>query len=170
MITRLLPLCGTGILIAIVALLGIKAAEVSKIKLAYPEAAPAQDAPTTQAQSAKIIQRPDVYYAAITERPVFDPSRRPYVPKVAATETAPKPAVETPKPVAQAVETPPPEVNFQGIITRDERTAALIGLNGEAPAWVAQGDPIAGWTLSDIGNDWIEISRDARSIRVDMYK
>lgn len=170
MIARLLPLIGTGILIAITALLGIKAAEVSKRRPANSVATLTQDAPAPQTQTAHIAQRPDAYYAAITERPVFAPLRRPYVPKVAASEPAPKPAVEVPKPVAQAIEARPPEVTFQGIITRDERKAALIGLDGEAPAWVAQGDSIAGWTLSNIGNDWIEISRDARSIRVDMYK
>lgn len=169
MIVRLLPLIGTGSLIAIVALLGMKAAEVSQIKVTSPETTPKQNVPTASTHPTQITQRPAVYYAAITERPVFDPSRRPYVPEAVAPEPVPEPVEEAPEP-SQPKELPPPELTLQGIITRDERTAALIGINGEAPSWVAQGDPVADWTLNDIGNDWIEISRGARIIRVDMYK
>lgn len=170
MIARLLPLIGTGILAATVTLLGVKMAHLSKIKHVYSEATLTQATPTSPAQTTQVTQRPDAYYAAITERPVFSPLRRPYVPKVVTSAPISKPVLVVSKPVVQAAEAPPPEVTFQGVITRDERTAALIGLNGEAPTWVVQGDAIAGWTLSNIGNDWIEISRAARSIRVDMYK
>lgn len=169
MIARLLPLIGTGILIAIVALLGMRAAEVSQIKITSPETVHERDVPTSSAPQTRATQRPAVYYAAITERPVFDPSRRPYVPVAVAPEPVPEPVEEAPEP-SQPKEVPPPELTLQGIITRDERTAALIGINGEVPSWVTQGDPVADWTLNDIGNDWIEISRDARIIRMDMYK
>lgn len=169
MIARLFPLIGTGSLIAIVALLGMKAAEVSQIMITSPETALKQDVPTASASPTQVTQRPAVYYAAITERPVFDPSRRPYTPEAVASEPVPEPVEEAPEP-SQPQEVPPPELTLQGIITRDEQTAALIGINGETPSWIAQGDPVADWTLNNIGNDWIEISRDARIIRVDMYK
>lgn len=173
MIARLFPLIGTGSLIALVGLLGFKAHEASQTKIASPKIASTQNVLTPSASPTQLIQRPAVYYATITNRPVFAPSRRPYVPEIIAPKPvsmpAPESVEEAPKP-AQQIEIAPPEVVLQGVIARDERTAALIGINGESPAWVGQGDQVAGWTLSDIGSDWIEISREARSIRVGMYK
>lgn len=172
MISRLLPLLGTASLIAVVAMLGAKALEVSRVELQQPATLETTQNSVPISDSAQIVTRPAIYYAAITDRPLFEPDRRPYVaePQTPPPEPEPLavPIIEEPEPVVQ-VEAPPPTLSLQGIMTRDNKNAALIGIDGADPEWMAQGEPISTWVLSEIGNDWIEISRDARRIRVDMY-
>lgn len=171
MIKRLFPLIGTSSLLFAVAMLGWKMAEVYKTKPVFVSKT-AVDAPQTPAMAAtrvQVPQRPAIYYAAITDRPLFEPSRRPYTQEETAPEPKPDPVVEAPTPTAPA-ELPPPELILQGVMTLNDNVAALIGINGETPEWVSKGDPVSDWTLSEVGSDWIEISRKARHIRVEMYK
>ena len=171
MIARLLPLVGTASLLAVLMLLGMQASKVYQTKLTHPEPAAPIDMPTEKSAPNLTAARPAVYYNAITQRPLFEPSRRPYVQKIEPPEPEPTPesVVKTPEPAPEK-ETPPPGVLLQGVIADKERNAALISVNGQEPSWVTQGQDIQGWTLNAIGNDWIEISRQARIIRVDMYK
>ena len=171
MIKRLFPLIGTSSLLFVVAMLGWKMAEVYKAKPAFVSemAVGAPQTPAMAAIRAQAPQRPAIYYAAITDRPLFEPSRRPYIQQEIAPEPTPDPVAEAPTPTAPE-ELPPPELTLQGVMTLNDSVAALIGINGETPEWVSIGDPISDWTLSEVGSDWIEISRKARHIRVEMYK
>ena len=169
MITRLFPWIGTGSLVALVAVLGLKAMDVWQTKPARPVAISVPDIAAPTATPDQLVQRPAVYYAAITERPLFEPSRRPYTPETKTLPPEPEPVIETAKP-DEPTEQPPPAITLQGIMAGDERNTALVGVNGGSPVWVSKGDPVADWTVSNIGNDWIEISRKSRSIQVDMYK
>ncbi|WP_457645940.1 hypothetical protein [Profundibacter sp.] len=171
MIARLLPLVGTSLLIALVAMLGLKVFQNIRTKpVQNTVSVPVpQNIPASSSATAPVTNRPAVYYAAITERPLFDPTRRPYAPEQVAVEPEVDEVPKAPTPEPEQ-ETPPPSISLQGIMTRDNKKAALIGINDGDSVWVLQGDPVADWTLSNIGNDWIEISRDARNIRVDMYK
>lgn len=171
MIARFLPLVGTGSLIALVTLLGVKTVEVSKLELVQPETAPKPNTATPETAQARVIQKPAAYYSAITDRPLFEPSRRPYVPETAVHAPEPEPELVPKAPIIVAPqEIPAPTITLQGIMAGDEQNNALIGINGGAPTWVPQGGSVANWILTEVGNDWIEISRDARSIRVDLYK
>lgn len=171
MIGRLLPLIGTGSLMVTVALLGQKAAETYQGQRAFvaETTMPTNKAPTNTLAPTQVAQRPVVYYAAITDRPLFEPTRRPFMREEAVPEFTAEPVDEAPAPAAPT-ELPPPELTLQGVMTMDNNTVALIGINGDIPAWVSKGDTVSGWSLSKIGSDWVEISREARRIRVEMYK
>jgi len=172
MIRRLLPFIGTGSLLLLLVVLGRKAVEVyhaQPVIETIPEQVLEESVQTAQVRQLQITTRPAVYYAAITDRPLFEPGRRPYVEQAAAPEQMPEPVAEPPAPV-QATELPAPELSLQGVMMIDNNTVALIAINGGIPDWVSKGDPVDDWTLSEIGSDWVEISRDARRIRVEMYK
>ncbi|HHI70476.1 MAG TPA: hypothetical protein ENJ91_05690 [Rhodobacteraceae bacterium] len=172
MIARVLPFAGTAILGSAVVILGIKALDVFRVEPTIET--PVEDSFAGASESHResqqaMARRPEVFYAAITERPLFDPSRRPFV----LQETTPAPqdpvpvAVEPEKPPE---ELPPPQIVLQGVITKNDRNSALIGIDGKPSVWVSEGDFVDGWKINEIGSDWIEISQKARNLRVEMYK
>jgi hypothetical protein len=172
MISRLLPFIGTGGLLLLLAWLGVKAVEVYQAQPTYvaiPELSPTEIEKTAPVTQLQVTTRPEVYYAAITDRPLFEPGRRPFIGKTTAPEQVPEPVAEPPA-TAEPKELPPPVLSLQGVMTIDNNTVALIAINGSIPDWVSKGDPVSDWTLSEIGSDWVEISRKSRRIRVEMYK
>ncbi|NSX56914.1 hypothetical protein [Parasulfitobacter algicola] len=111
--------------------------------------------------------RPDVYYAAITERPLFEPGRRPFVIALETPDTTPQNIAPQPQP--QEWEEAP-EIALLGVMQLSEQPSALLSINNQPPTWHMAGAIVAGWTLNEIENNWIELTRETRRLRVDMYQ
>ncbi len=92
-------------------------------------------------------------YADIIERPLFSPTRRPFVPD---TNEAP---VEAPVQAEPAV-----PLELIGVLITTERRAALVQPQGESKAsWVREGERFAGWSIEAIEDGQIRIRSGARS-------
>jgi general secretion pathway protein N len=92
-------------------------------------------------------------YAAVAERPLFQPSRRP----------APPPAPKAAPPIAEAVATqtappattpaPPPvlaPMTLLAIVISDNKREAVLGLAGGKSSTLAEGETLDGWTLASV--------------------
>ena len=165
MMRALLPFAGTFLLAALAALFGaalLRGSDQAQPMAERPDIAEIPNA--GEATLALPQPRPPVYYAAITDRPLFAPGRRPGV-----EEAAPEPVaapVETPMPEPDAT---PPDLRLLGTLDTARRQSALVALYGGEPRWVPVGDTIDGWTLSDVGADWIELSLNSRTVRLELY-
>lgn len=169
MLSRLLALIGTLSLVALAAAAVIWAAQVTQAEPPLPDPpaiAEADPGPRAADRQTRRTPRPAVYYEAITERPVFSPARRPVAPEeteaVVEEPPAPEPA---PEPAAAA----PPAIRLLGVIGTGNRRSALVSHQGAEPAWITVGTVIEGWTLAEIGPDWIEMVNSPQRFRVEMY-
>lgn len=168
---QLLPILGTGALIAAAA-----AATVTATQQDVPDI-PLIGAPSgavTATQSARQISlipnaRNDAFYAAITDRPLFQQSRRPNTPQ---TEVVATPEPEAPAPEAPAPPTiaPPPDLRLLGVISGGARSAALLSLAGDDAQWQNIGARIEGWTLDEIAADHVVLTENERAHRVELYQ
>lgn len=123
-------------------------------------------------QTARQIQlvpdaRDDAYYTAITDRPLFEQSRRPVTAVVESVEEVESEIVETPAPQA---EIPTPDVQLLGVLAGGARTAALLSYDAEPPRWHSHGEIINGWTLSEIQADHVVFTENERELRVELYQ
>lgn len=165
MIRSLLPWIGTSALLFSAIILGRSAFEKTHSKsedVAIPQAI---EVPLTSENQAVDLppKRPDIFYTAITERPLFAPSRRP--------ESIQAP-IEQPienLPEEEPIDLSAPSIRLLGIMGSNGGGRALIALDETTPVWLTKGAPIAAWRLSAIGPDWIEITLDERVLRVDLY-
>jgi hypothetical protein len=83
---------------------------------------------------------------------LFAVSRRP---EEEAAETAPEAKVET-----VVTPTAPPALRLSAVIIEpDRRQALLIPKDGGAPMRVLQGSEVQGWTLSEVRDDTVVLSR-----------
>jgi hypothetical protein len=92
-------------------------------------------------------------YAAIAERPLFQPSRRPAPPP--APKAAPAIAVAVVAPLAApAAPTAPPPVlapmTLLAVVISDNKREAVLGLTGGKSSTLAEGESIDGWTLASV--------------------
>ncbi|MFZ5963019.1 hypothetical protein ACOXXX_08730 [Thalassococcus sp. BH17M4-6] len=169
MMSRLLSLIGTVLLLAGAGLAGWWALTVTTRQPGLPSFEMAQPQATRAAPSraASRPRRPDVYYDAVTQRPLFAPDRRPLVLDDTPEADPPDPVVATPpKPVV----VPPPAVRLLGVMgAADENRALVQNAEGEA-LWLTQGTELAGWTISRIGPNWLDLSRASETIRIEMYQ
>jgi hypothetical protein len=167
----LLPASGTLLLLALASALGFtlsRNAGMSAPSIPIPSDAALR--PPAEATALDMPPpRPDVYYAAITERPLFSPQRRPTPEPGQAPVAEPEPAAAAPAPEPVAVELTRPDLRLLGTMTGGARSTALIAQAEGEPVWLAEGDAIGGWTLSAISADSVELSRDSGSFRVDLY-
>ena len=120
------------------------------------------DSPDTRQPSASPIRRSDVYYQAITDRPIFSETRRPFTPE----QAPPEPVSESPQKTTEA----PPLVRLLGVMSGAEQTRVLVSVDGNTPIWLSQGEKIGAWTISETGTDWFEIASGEQSIRLDLYE
>lgn len=109
--------------------------------------------------------RSEVYYAAITERPLFAATRRPFVAETVTVEETPI-LEEPPAPDAEIL----PAVVLFGLMGGTDMRQALISVEGAQPEWISVGDKLGPWTLTDAGSDWLELSFDAQKIRLELYE
>ena len=109
-----------------------------------------------QAESAAAVPRFD----AALQRPLFSPTRRPPPPAM----PAPSALAPLPPPVA-----PPPNLTLSGVIVGAGGGVALLRRPVDvAPARVARGAQVDGWTVAEIHPRSVVLRRDARSITVDL--
>ncbi len=164
----LAPWSGTLLMFALAATLGLAVLRnVEAHESSEPE--PQASTETVSAGAAALTMPParaDVYFSAITERPLFSPLRRP------TPELGQGPAAEPDPPAVQepvAVEIIRPDLRLLGTLTGGERASALIAQAGGEPVWLRRGDVIGGWTLISIDPDTINLSLDSESFRLDLY-
>lgn len=110
-------------------------------------------------------QRSAIYYAAITDRPVFSQTRRPLDAKI---DVVAAPVVEAPEPVPEPEALP--TVTLLGLMGGTEKPRALLSVEGAAPLWLSVGQTTGPWTLSDAGSNWLEITADDQKIRLELFK
>ena len=120
---------------------------------------------TRSGETASRSPRAEIYYDAVTDRPLFSETRRPRDAEAPELEPVPAPVVtQTPEPPPA-----PPDITMHGVITTSDQSSALLGIDGAAPEWIALNTDISGWVLTEIGPDWVRITRDSQTLKVEMY-
>lgn len=109
--------------------------------------------------------RPDIFYDAITARPLFSPTRRP---AEAATDI-----VVTPEPV-EALPTlilsERPNIGLGGVLGSIDERKALIIFEDSPARWLRLGDDVDGWKITDISDKTITLSSDTRTFRLELFQ
>ncbi|MBO6924185.1 MAG: hypothetical protein JJ859_18385 [Roseicyclus sp.] len=166
--SRLLhPAVGTGAMLAMVAglsavVFSIDPEQAPALPSNVRELAPAVDAPAGAFAAPR--PRNAIYYAAITDRPLFAPTRRPDV-----MDAPPGPEAE-PEPDREiAFAPPPPQVRLLGVLQTGTSASALLSIEGGAPVWVPEGADIEGWRMSEVSATSVVLTADDRSLRLEMY-
>ena len=125
--------------------------------------------PTTSTPLLVPPQRPDIYFSTITNRPVFVESRRPLEVTLSIIEEDPESSpLREPEPEVE-VDVPTPNLVLLGVLAGGARNSALVSLDGAAPEWVREGTYIAGWRLTTIEADAIELNETDQSLRIELY-
>lgn len=171
MISQLLATAGTVTLAGAVAASGYWASRVYADQPALPDLSAATLEDTDQAAANRRAEtraaRPEVFYAALLERPLFAPGRRPVTPEpeieVVVQEPAPAPAPVPEKP-------PAPDLKLLGVMGTGDTNRALVANGPGDPIWIDAGTTIAGWAVATIGTDWLELSLESETIRIEMYQ
>lgn len=109
--------------------------------------------------------RPDVFYEAITTRPLFSPTRRP-VQAVPDTVAAPKPIVAAPTPTLSEQ----PKIALGGVLGSTNERQALILFDDRQAQWLRVGDDVDGWEIINISDKAVILSADARTFRLEMFQ
>ena len=92
----------------------------------------------------------------IAARPLFSPSRRPFV-------------ADTAEEVVPAAAAPLPPLELIGVLLTDRQQTALIRpLNGGEPAWVREDDAMAGWRIEKIERHRVHLRAGERVEVVDL--
>lgn len=89
-------------------------------------------------------------YAALVDRPLFQPSRRP--------GQAPPDVVPD---VVAAPPLPAPSGSLVGVVIGPQRTVAIVRTDGRS-AILAEGDTIAGWQVRRVMRDQVQLERDGQ--------
>lgn len=171
MVSKLLGLIGTGALLALATASFILAWDVAQTQPPMfaipgsPDAAVADASPDPRLAGRRV--RPDVYYQALTDRPLFSPTRRPVSFAEPEPEPEPEPVIAVPSAPAVPV---PPVLRVLGVIGSGAGLSALISHNETEADWLTSGDEIDGWTIAEIGPDWIQLSLGPQTFRVEMYQ
>ena len=101
-------------------------------------------------------------FDATLQRPLFSPTRRP--PPPPGVVLAPSVTAPLVPPVA-----PPPDLTLSGVIVGAGGGVALLRRPVDAaPARVALGAQVDGWTVAEIHPRSVVLRRDARSVTVDL--
>ncbi len=112
------------------------------------------------------------YYAAITDRPLFAPFRRPIKPEAqepkpeSTRAPEPEPTPE-PEPVHIA---PPPQPRLLGVMQAGFEAKALLSDPSGEMSWVTSGTTFSGWKINKITSEWIEIRHHEQTLRVELYR
>ena len=169
----LIPPLGTLCLVGLAAFLGLQAANLDpRASSALAETA---EAPRTEHVTQDITTTPDptgsmpiAFDAAILERPLFHPTRRP-------VRLAPKPepvAVRPAKPEPQPVVAPPepPRLILRGVLLQGPSRRALLDSGSGDADWVEEGREIEGWILGEIGPGHVVLRAEDQEHRIDLYE
>jgi hypothetical protein len=144
------------LLLAIAGLAAVVMLELGGDVAIAPEvtaAARATVAAEAQAEPKKFQPPPERQFNEITARPLFFPSRRPFVPAAAADSQA-------------APTDDPTSVELIGVLLTESERAALVQPKGEPAAhWVREQQTVAGWVIEEIGADRVRL-RDGDHVEV----
>jgi hypothetical protein len=131
--------------------------------------------PSLPGGSAKALSSVSVTAEIALQRPIFSPTRRPFV--AAVQEIVPEPVPEQPvselpvaeQPVAEPL-SPAPQFSLKGIWISPARSTAFL-VTPELPAgqWLAVGDDFAGWKLKAIENNAVTLTFGEQSATVQLY-
>jgi hypothetical protein len=146
----------TGLLLLAIAGLGtVVGLELTGGVAIAPEvtaAAPASAAPEAPAEPAQFRPPAEQQFDEISDRPLFFPSRRPFVPPVAATEAEAAPGGA-----------PATGLELIGVLLTERQRAALVQPQGQPGAhWVHEQQTVAGWLVEEIAADRIRLREGDR--------
>lgn len=129
----------------------------------YATSALAADPSPAGPSLAQPVARPAIFYKAITDRPLFSPSRRP-------EKAGPSGSVET-VPVTPSRDAPQnaPAFVLKGTMVIGNTASALVGLPDTPADWVTPGSVVSGWTVTKVDAESAELSLDSNIVRVDLY-
>lgn len=169
MMRRLLPYIGTGLLSVLATSLLLKAANIeptanvlsANANQSELDGMEQRDRAPTELQLPQ--PRADVYYNAITDRPLFATNRRPFVEDAPAKEA---PIAFTTTPVIE----PRADVVLMGAMGRGDGMMALLKINDGKADWFAQGAQVQGWTVNKIEPTWVELTDGNTQLRLEMFK
>ena len=168
---QVLPLFGTTVLMAATAYVVVLATQqdVATIPvIGAPSASVEQGASARQIRLAPNA-RDDAYYTAITDRPLFQESRRPLQTE-AEPASAPEPQDAAPEAPTAPTERAIPDVRLLGVLAGGAHTAALLSLAGDDPEWHSIATVIEGWTLAEIAATHVVFTEKEREHRVELYQ
>ncbi|WP_299695261.1 hypothetical protein [uncultured Tateyamaria sp.] len=166
---QILPLMGTAALLGAAGIAGWTALNQSTADIAIVGARVTGAETTVNPRLIDLTPnaRNEAFYTAITDRPLFAETRRPFVaeaPALTPVEAEAEPEAPAPPPVL-----PPPEVRLLGVLSGGAREAALLSIAGGDPEWFDIGSDIDGWRLSDIAPAEIQLTQNERALRVELY-
>jgi type II secretory pathway component PulC len=101
-------------------------------------------------------------------RPIFSPTRRPFVPVPPAPEPVPPEAPTTPPESARVYD--PNQLVLKGILMSSEKSLALIS-TPEQPSgsWIEQGSIVMGWKVEVIYRNSVVLSANGQSHALKQY-
>ncbi len=110
----------------------------------------------------------DAVITALSERPLFSPTRTRYEPvkKVKTPQQAPEEIVIAP---TKPPDIPPPEVEFLGVISENGTYSALLKAQNEEK-WYRSGDRIGDWTILNVYGDHINLGHGEQTISVHLER
>jgi hypothetical protein len=138
----------------------------------------------TPSSHAGSTETAELSFAELSSRPIFAPSRRPFVPPVSVVpEPPPEPvtiapipqSVPVPEPIIAAVPPPAPLIDpaqfqLKGIMQSGNKKSALI-VTPQSPdgAWMVKDSDIMGWTLVRIERNSVLLNGEERDVTLQQY-
>jgi len=157
--SSIFPLIGTTALAVIAALLG-------QFVMNMTPATPVPESPEKPDPAVQTVEqqsrrqslpavRPEIFYAAITERP---------------PEPAPE-VIGTPEPVAIVPSIQPPtDLQLSGILGDGLNRSGFVARVDESGEWLRLGAEIDGWTITEIGPEWIILTAGEDIFRLELFE
>ncbi|MBL4543487.1 MAG: hypothetical protein JKP98_03870 [Rhodobacteraceae bacterium] len=81
-----------------------------------------------------------------------------------------EPATLPDEPVTEEPEVAHPDLVLRGFMAADDRTQALVSIEGQREVWVSIGDTIDGWNLQHIASDRITLRQGLREAIVKLER
>lgn len=127
---------------------------------------PPSDAATGESNRAQSARRPDVYFDAVEERPLFAPSRRPVVAASILGTVAEPELVEQPLTIAAVDDA---ALVLLGTMQGSDGWLALIRDSGATAEWQQVGARVADLTITAIGPDWATLASETTEVKLELY-
>ena len=167
-----LPYLGTGCLFVTVGIAGLGA------YTAITKPLPAMPIQSDNGSSSSSIPDPkphlrrtlsDKYYAAVTDRPLFTPSRRPLAQETRAIPLAEQKSQSEGEHALQPAVPEAPPFQLHGTLLTAVRPSALLSFPDSEPEWIQTGTKVQGWHLDAIGDGWVSLTRGEKTFKLELY-
>ena len=110
-------------------------------------------------------------FAAIVERPLFNPTRRPAPPPAPEVEPVVELPDEPPPAVVAEPEVKPEDFSLLAITAVDGTATALVRWNPTNQVYqVKQGQPVSDWQLVKIGALDVTLGRDGKTLQLKLFQ